>query len=215
MRCRPRRMCTTANRRMSRSASSISEISTCIPYGYAIIGYASGRKEEKLESALSSHTEASFLIAVYNRFRFSCHSAVSRRGVVDVSVSDGSSVEVHSATSAPSWYKDHCWVRIAYPLQCRIPSSSSREERIRIVSDTLDKEPFVLTGGCVIDASTTTPVSELPRVQTEDPVPMYLNLPKWMDSVRTLEAADIVSQFTPAEDVSKSDQRVCGPPSFQ
>ena len=120
-----------------------------------------------------------------------------------------STVDMRSAASAPLWYKDHCWVRISYPLQCRIPSSSSREEQLRIVSDTLEQEPFVLTGGCVIDASTTTPVAELPRVQTEDPVPMYLNLPRWTDSVRILEAADVVSQFTPGEDVPKSDQRAC------
>lgn len=202
-------ICTTAYRKVSRSDSCLSDVSTFIPYGYAIVGYASGRKEEELESALSSHTKASFLIALYNRFRFLYYWVVSRRGVVDVSFSDGSTVDMRSAASAPLWYKDHCWVRISYPLQCRIPSSSSREEQLRIVSDTLEQEPFVLTGGCVIDASTTTPVAELPRVLTEDPVPMYLNLPRWMDSVRILEAADVVSQFTPGEDVPKSDQRAC------
>ena len=128
---------------------------------------------------------------------------------MDIVCSDGSPIECHNPSVTPSKLKKFTWIRVSYPLQLSVPVAASEDERRQLIADALDKDPIVLGGKCVIDESTSTTLSELKEVETSSTTFYYLNRQRWMQPLLCFEACDVVSQFQPAESVSKSDQRDC------
>ena len=191
------------------SPACIDKTVAFLPYGYSILGYVASQTNERLFEAISSHTSGPILVGTYNRFRSFLSPLFNPRGCVDIVCSDGSPIECHSPSAIPSKLEKFTWIRVSYPLQLSVPTSASEEERRQLVVNALDKEQMVLGGGCVIDASTATPLSELQEVKTASSTLCYLNGQRWMRPLLCLEACDVVSPFQPADAVSKSDQRDC------
>ena len=194
---------------MNCSPACVDKTMAFLPYGYSILGYVASQTNERLFEAISSHASGPVLVGTYNRFRFHISFLFNPRGCVDVACSDGSPIECHNPSAIPSKLEKFTWIRVSYPLQLSVPTSASEEERQQLILDALDKEQMVLGGGCVIDASTATPLSELQEVKTAPATLYYLNKQRWMRPLLCLEACDVVSQFQPAGAVSKSDQRDC------